>query len=305
MKNNNIEEKKIHKLKIDNEYKLLIPPLTSEEYHQLEDNIKKYGCREPICVWNNTIIDGHNRYEICIKYNIEFYIQEIEFKSKEDVIVWMCAYQLRRRNISEKNRKYLIGKKYESEKSLSMHKNNNGANQYQNVKNDETGAISEKTDISLSNLYKVSPRTIRNYGNFSRIIDKLNEKSPELASFILNENIKITDSELPQIVAQNEQQIKKIAKKVKKARGNYIKFSEIKPTIKPTQKTVKDMPVYNPDADTKSLSCTIPSWIGSLERTFSLTDFKRVSGGAKNQLKLKLEKLKETVDIIILAMEEK
>ena len=51
-------------MQIDDEFKNLIPLLTNEEFNQLEENILKEGCREPIVLWNDTIVDGHNRYEI-------------------------------------------------------------------------------------------------------------------------------------------------------------------------------------------------------------------------------------------------
>lgn len=62
-------EKYMHKLKIDPQYEKLIPPLSAEEFKYLEVNIKRDGCREPLCVWENTIIDGHNRYKICINFS--------------------------------------------------------------------------------------------------------------------------------------------------------------------------------------------------------------------------------------------
>ena len=59
-------------LKIDPEFKDLIRPLRRKEYLQLEENILDEGCRDPIIVWNDYIIDGHNRYSICTKYSIPF-----------------------------------------------------------------------------------------------------------------------------------------------------------------------------------------------------------------------------------------
>jgi len=88
-------------LKIDNEFKSLIPPLTSEEYKQLEENLIKDGCRDSLVIWNGTIIDGHNRYEICTNYNIEFNITEIKFDKKDDVVEWIIRNQFGRRNISD------------------------------------------------------------------------------------------------------------------------------------------------------------------------------------------------------------
>ena len=59
-------------MKIDAEFQSLIPPLTYEEKKMLEESILSEGCRDAIVVWNDTIIDGHNRYEICKKHGIHF-----------------------------------------------------------------------------------------------------------------------------------------------------------------------------------------------------------------------------------------
>lgn len=52
-------------LYIDDEFKNLISPLSPKEYFQLEENILTDGCINPIITWNDVIVDGHNRYEIC------------------------------------------------------------------------------------------------------------------------------------------------------------------------------------------------------------------------------------------------
>ena len=52
-------------LKIDPEFQSQIPPLTDDEFKQLEENILKEGkLLSPLIVWNNTLVDGHNRYAI-------------------------------------------------------------------------------------------------------------------------------------------------------------------------------------------------------------------------------------------------
>ena len=60
------------KIQIDYELVSLIPPLTEDEYNNLEFNILHEGCRRPIILWNNIIIDGHDQYKICTEYNINF-----------------------------------------------------------------------------------------------------------------------------------------------------------------------------------------------------------------------------------------
>lgn len=92
----------MRELKIDPELKDLLPPLTGEEYKQLEKNIKENGFDRnfPIMEWHGYIADGHNRYSICKKYNIEPVIGTLAYDSKEEVMRWMLDIQLGRRNLS-------------------------------------------------------------------------------------------------------------------------------------------------------------------------------------------------------------
>ena len=78
---------------IDPELQNLIPPLSPEEYSQLEENILQAGCRDPLVLWGDILIDGHNRYEICRKHNIEFKTVKEKLDSKGAVKVWMIKNQ--------------------------------------------------------------------------------------------------------------------------------------------------------------------------------------------------------------------
>jgi len=89
------------KLTEDQEFKSYMPPLSEDEYNQLENNIKKEGCREPIIVWEDTIIDGHNRYNICKENNIEFQTVEKQFDTKDQAKVWIIDNQKGRRNLTD------------------------------------------------------------------------------------------------------------------------------------------------------------------------------------------------------------
>ncbi len=98
-------------IQIDEEFKNLIPPLQKAEYTQLEANIIEEGCRDPIVIWDNIIIDGHNRYKICTDNNIKFKTQKVEFGSREDAEIWMINLQYGRRNLTPKTRASLALKK--------------------------------------------------------------------------------------------------------------------------------------------------------------------------------------------------
>ena len=104
-------------LKIDPEFQNQIPPLTDDEYKQLEENILKEGkLLSPLIVWNNTLVDGHNRYAILQKHpEICFSTMPLRFESREEVLAWICKNQLGRRNLTPEQKKFLIGKQYSVE----------------------------------------------------------------------------------------------------------------------------------------------------------------------------------------------
>jgi len=106
-------------LKIDPEFQSQIPPLTDDEFKQLEENILKEGkLLSPLIVWNNTLIDGHNRYAILQKHpEIYFSTMPLPFESREEVLAWICKNQLGRRNLTPEQKYYLMGKQYEAEKA--------------------------------------------------------------------------------------------------------------------------------------------------------------------------------------------
>lgn len=84
---------------IDNEFRSLIPPLTDEEYDGLRDSILAEGCRDALVLWGDTLIDGHNRYEICSRHGIPFRTIQKDFDDRESVIEWIIKNQFGRRNL--------------------------------------------------------------------------------------------------------------------------------------------------------------------------------------------------------------
>ena len=73
-----------HEYLIDKEIFDNIPELNTISKINLERTIKKNGCTTPIKVWNNFIIDGRSRYDICTKNNIEYNVEEVKVKDKKE-----------------------------------------------------------------------------------------------------------------------------------------------------------------------------------------------------------------------------
>lgn len=135
---------------IDLEFKNLIPPLTDEEYHGLEESILSEGCRDALTLWGNTLVDGHNRYEICTRYGIPFNTVQMDFQTRDDVIVWIIKNQFGRRNLPAYERarlalrlKPVIAEKAKERQNLGL-------------KSDEGG----RTDVALAKVAGLGHDTI-------------------------------------------------------------------------------------------------------------------------------------------------
>ena len=91
---------------IDKEFQSLIPPLSLEEFQQLEENCVKEGIRDALIVWkqpdgNDILIDGHNRWNISVKHGgIPFQIKRVEFPDRNAVKLWIIDNQIGRRNLN-------------------------------------------------------------------------------------------------------------------------------------------------------------------------------------------------------------
>ena len=85
------------KLKVDPELEAYLKPLSEDEFRGLEDDIIRKGCEQSIKTWHGFIVDGHNRYRICLKHGIPFRVEEIDttkYKEKLHVRIWMSENQL-------------------------------------------------------------------------------------------------------------------------------------------------------------------------------------------------------------------
>ena len=166
-------------IKIDPEFKNLIPPLTDEEHTQLEESLVREGCRDSLVVWQGTLIDGHNRYEICQKHDLLFKTIEKEFADRDAAKIWIVTNQLGRRNLTTESRNYLIGKLYsEMKKQHGGERKASGQN------------VHLTTHEIIAEQFKVSPKTVQRAEIYAKDLDTL---SPETRKGVLNREIKLKD----------------------------------------------------------------------------------------------------------------
>jgi hypothetical protein len=218
-------------LTIDSEFKNLIPPMKPEEFQGLKESILNngYDILYPIVIWNNMIIDGHNRYSICKDLDIEFSVSEKKFNDRFEVINWIINNQLNRRSMTSEQRSYLIGKRYQEEKK----------EEYRPKLGNNVVTLRPKNSIieqRIAEKYKVSPETVRKAEKFANAIDEVANNASINPYKMLGREIKATRKDIVELSQKPAEVQKEIIEKVEK--------KEI-PNIKIALKEIEDKVIFD------------------------------------------------------------
>ena len=289
-------------------FQLLVAPLSEKDRLQRESQSIESGKSPPIYVWRNTLLIDYEIHAFCRLRGLPLNMVEMPFQYAEEALVWICRSQLRRTDIPEAMEKYLIGKRYQAEKDMRARHiaelrkavRERGAEELWQVM-----AINEAsaTDICkhIGQDYHVSCGTVRKYRIYAATLDQLYAFEPAFMQQILQGEIHISHENLVEISKKKAPEIRKIIEFfLSAARDNptYSQYQAIqeqakrKPIPRPAPMgSIKEMPVYDPDAEIVSLALTIPSWFGSIERTMKSTDYAEISERARSQLLCQLQQL--------------
>ena len=183
-------------LHIDPEFKAQIPPLTHEERKQLEENVLAEGeLLAPILVWNGTIVDGHNRYEILQGHpEIPCSVRNLELETRDEVLVWICKHQLGRRNLTPEQKKFLMGKQYDAEKHDGFHGNQHTRPVPSAGAQNEHKQTAEKTCERIARENHISASAVRRAALFAAGVDLAEELCPGIRQRVLSGDLKAPDA---------------------------------------------------------------------------------------------------------------
>jgi hypothetical protein len=161
----------MEEIKIDPEFKSLIPEMAAEEKASLEKSILEEGCRDPLVTWDNILLDGHNRHEICTRHGLDFKTVPKVFKDRDQAKLWIINNQLGRRNLTPEQVSYLRGQ----EKLLTETEQGRDP-----MGHFEPAEVSNK---KLAEKHGVSTATIKRDADFAKAVDQLSaeEKAKVLA----------------------------------------------------------------------------------------------------------------------------
>lgn len=262
------------RLIIDPEFRDKIPPLTEDEFTLLEENILSDGAVfSPLIVWDGTILDGHNRYEIIQKHpELTYAVHKLSFANRYEALSWICKNQLGRRNLTPQQKKYLIGQRYEAEKMAhgGDRKSTTAKSTVQNEQLKPKNAavtrqrIAEDTGSSESYVMRA--------GWYAQGVDAAEEALPGIKQEILTGTIKPTETAVAAVAKADRSERPKLAAALKKPRESGKSASEKSQPVyhksapaSPRQSTLKQIREISAEMERPKPPATDDSMLNSIE----------------------------------------
>lgn len=267
---------------IDPEFRDKIPPLSADEFSKLEKNIVADGeVREPLVLWNDTIIDGHHRWQIIQKHpDIPYKVKRMEFADKWAAIAWMCKNQLGRRNLTDEQKSYLRGKQYEAEK-MTQGTNNQYVQAKRNAENENgqnvhfhnSREIKDGTAGRIGREYGVDEKTIRRDEKYAKSIDEADSISPGFRSQILSGEIsapKTIVSEIRNMPEDKKERVVEAIRNNEKPHELKAIFNEDRYNPMPNATPIVQTEPYNLDDFREELKAIVDNAASCFEQTLVL-----------------------------------
>src|SRR6516225_7007017 len=90
----------------------IIPPCTEAQFKELKEDIRKNGLQVPIKTFETKILDGRNRYNVCVElenegHPVEFK-REVFFGGAKEALAYVISANVKRRHLSASQRALIV-----------------------------------------------------------------------------------------------------------------------------------------------------------------------------------------------------
>lgn len=160
------------RLRINPEYKKLVPELSDIDSYKLKNSIKKEGLRERIIVnQDNIILDGHHRYRFCLELDIPITEKNIDIRHFDDKlkeIDYVFSTNLERRQYNTFQRcqaGYNFKPYFEEEAKKRMSQGGKGGLDFQPPLNRTRDSIADKVGVNSQTYWYSQSILEKNYSN--------------------------------------------------------------------------------------------------------------------------------------------
>jgi len=160
-------------VRIDPEFRSLIPPPQPDELRLLEEALLREGCRNALVVWagKGILLDGHNRLVMCRRHGIPYRTTEVALPDRAAAEDWIERNQLARRNLTPADFQLLLGRRYNRAKRKDGgHGDQKSGGQF----------VRPNQAQQLAGEHGVNERTVRRAGKLARAVEAVKPDVPDI-----------------------------------------------------------------------------------------------------------------------------
>lgn len=179
---------------VDPEFRRLEQGLSEDRCQEMEARLLADGCRMPVQLWKNLIVAGFCRYDFCLRNGLPISTRQIPAQTRREALSWSCAAQLRREDLTQEMRVYLIGKRYTVEKGLFGHGRRT------------PGGLHTAARLGLE--YGVNYHTVTSYRSYAEAVDRLAGTAPQFTILTLTGSLALTRADLLRISRLPEDELR-------------------------------------------------------------------------------------------------
>ena len=205
------------KLTTNARFETLLPLLSTEESDKLEAGIlADRVVRDPIVVWNDVIVDGHNRHRIATHYGIPFSIVKKSFEDEDSACVWIIENQIGKRNLTDEQRSFQRGELYKlrKKKEGAPEGNRNAEKQLPQNEVVVSGKTSSETAQQIAKEQNVSKATIERDAAFHTTVTNIANNTGRTVNDILDLASKTSKQNIGRISKMEPEQQKAVVAKL-------------------------------------------------------------------------------------------
>lgn len=296
----------IPELKIDPVFERLAQPLDDAARSILCKKIKDDPALRLIIVWNGYILEGYEKYRYCLAQDLPIQIDDKSFYDYNHAASYLCSRQLSRPDLTNEYRKYLIGQKFLFEEKIFL------------AANPEKSNAKYRVAFKIGERINISGNTVLKYNVYAIAMNTIFDQSPDFALRILLGKTRVSHENVIELSRLTNDEIKNVAQAAINDNIPHLTFSDIRHEVKyaytqakaPVSRRerkeqkervragIRQMPVFDPDADVNSLCMTINSWVSSIERVNHKTNFSTISNRAMLELMKQLTILDRAINTV-------
>lgn len=264
----------------------------------------------PIPIWQGLVLLSYRELRLCRLYSIPYVQESHSFAYRQEAVIFICETILREGTDRALHRKYLLGKLYLA--LMYLRQKTRGSELSRRL-----FLPGQPTFEMLKERYGAGHYAVVNAKDFAEGLDAVADRSPVLAARILAGDIYFTVPDLRAFSKidekvfsayaaspRNRECRKRMREEVKQMREHPDELPvQPRPQVR-HQPQIKQTPAYDPDAELRSITLTIPAWTGSLKRAAEKTVFSRTTALARMQFRQALYALREAISETEYLMEE-